>query len=170
MKLIEAMKQCKDLAAKAEDLRDKVGKFCADTNIETSTYPDQRSTIDGWIQSHHDIVKRMAYLRTAIQRTNLATAVTIDVGGVAVTKSISEWIHRRKDLAGLEFAMWGKLTDRNIKEGNLQSSPGGAVTEIRIRRYYDPAARDVNRELYRSEPALINATLEVVNATTDLLE
>jgi hypothetical protein len=170
MKLIQAMKQLKELTTKAEDLREKVAKFCADLTIETPTYPDQRATIDGWIQSHGDIVKRIGELRLAIQRTNLATPVTIELNGVSVTKPIASWIHRRRDLAALEGTMWSKLTDRNLKEQNLQTAPGGAVTEVRIRRYYDPSQRDQKRELYRSEPSIIDGTLEVVNATTDLME
>lgn len=170
MKLIQAMKQLKELTIKAEDLREKVGKFCADLTIETPTYSDQRATIDGWIQAHADIVKQIGALRFAIQRTNLATSVTITLDGVSVTKTIAEWIYRRKDLAAMEGAMWAKLTDRNLKEQNLQTAPGGAVTEVRIRRYYDPAQRDAKRGALREEPSIIDGTLEVVNATTDLME
>lgn len=170
MKLIQAMKQLKELMTKAEDLREKVKKFCADLTIETPTYPDQRATVTGWIQSHGDIIKRIGELRLAIQRTNLATMVTIELDGKPVTKPIASWIYRRKDLATLEGTMWAQLTDRNLKEQNLQTAPGGAVTEVRIRRYFDPAERDTKREQYRSEPSIIDGTLEVVNATTDLME
>lgn len=170
MKLIQAMKQLKELAAKAEDLREKVGKFCADLTIETPTYTDQRQTVASWIQCHSDVLKRMGELRLAIQRTNLATSVTIELDGKQVTKPIAAWIHRRRDLATAEHAMWSKLTDRSLKEQNLQTAPGGAVTEVRIRRYYDPAERDMKRELFRIEPSRIDATLEVVNATADLIE
>jgi len=170
MKLIHAMKQLKELAKKAEDLRGKVSEFCADLNIQTPTYPDQAATVAGWLQAHHDILAKILELRVAIQRTNLATPVTIELDGQQVTKSLAEWIHRRRDLAKFEAEVWGKLTDRGLKEQNLQTAPGGAVTEVRIRRYYDPAQRDAKRELYRAEPSIVDATLEVVNATTDLME
>jgi hypothetical protein len=170
MKLIQAMKQLKELTTKADDLREKVKKFCADLTIETPTYPDQRATVAGWIQAHGDVVKRIGELRLAIQRTNLATSVTIELDSKQITKPIASWIHRRRDLATLEGTMWSQLTDRNLKEQNLQTAPGGAVTEVRIRRYFDPAERDAKRELYRGEPSIIDGTLEVVNATTDLME
>lgn len=170
MKLIQAMKQLKDLAIKAEDLRGKAGQFSADLNIETPTYPDQRRQIAEWIQSHSDLLKEILRLRVSIQRTNLATPVTIELDGKQVTKSIAEWIHRRRDLAKLEMDMWAKLTDRGLKEQNVQTAPGGAVTEIRIRRYYDPAEKDRKLALYRSEPSVIDSTLEVINATTELVE
>jgi hypothetical protein len=170
MKLIQAMKKLKDLAVKAEDLRAKVGQFCADLTIETPTYTDQKAQIDSWIQSHSDILKEILRLRVALQRTNIATPVTIVLDNQPVTKSLAEWIHRRRDLAKQEQEMWGRLTDRNLKEQNLQTTPGGAVTEVRIRRYYDPQLRDQKRDFYRSEPSRIDADLEVVNATTDLIE
>lgn len=164
------MKQLKELTVKAEDLRKKAGEFCADLTIETPTYPNQRETVDGWIQAHSDVLKHIGYLREAIARTNLATKVTIELDGKQVTKSITGWIYRRKDLANMEGLMWARLTDRSLKEQNLQTAPGGAVTEVRIRRYYDPAQRDRMRDLFRVEPSVIDGTLEVVNATTDLME
>lgn len=170
MKLIEAMKKLKDLNVKAEDLRAKVAANAACLSIETPLYgADQKATVDGWIQAHSDILQEILKLRVAIQRTNLATPVTIEVGGKQVTKNIAEWIHRRRDLAKLDMDMWSKLGDRGLKEQNVQTSPGGPVTEIRVMRFYDPKQRDEKVGVYRSEPSVIDATLEVVNATTDLV-
>lgn len=170
MKIIEAMKKLKDLAAKATDLRMKIGQYCSDLSIETPTYPDQRLRVSEWQQSHHDVLTEIERLREAIQRTNLATMVTIDIGGRSVTKSIARWIHRRRDLAKLEESAWRQLGDRGLKESNVQTSPGGTVTEVRIRRYFDPQERDRKIDLYRSEPSIIDGTLEVTNAITDLIE
>lgn len=170
MKLIQAMKKLKDLAVKSEDLRKKVALNCADLTIETPQYPDQKAVIAGWIQAHSDILKETLKLRFAIQRTNLATPVTIELGGVQVTKSIAEWIHRRRDLAKFEMEMWSRLGDKNLKEQNVQTTAGGIVTEVRIRRYFDTAQRDAKLDLFRTEPSIIDGALEVVNAVTDLIE
>jgi hypothetical protein len=169
MKLIEAMKKIKDLQRKAEDLRTKVGVHCADVTVETPLYTDQRKQVSEWLQAHSDILKEILGLREAIQRTNLETRVTITLGDHAVTKSIAAWIHRRRDLATLELEAWKKLTDRGLKEGILETSQGQR-TEVKIRRYYDAKERDTKIELYRSEPHVIDATLEVTNAVTDLIE
>ena len=40
------------------------------------------------------------------------------------------------------------------------------MTEVKIVRYFDPVERDRMIALYRSEPSLIDGTLEIVNATT----
>lgn len=170
MKIIEAMKQIKDLQRKAEDLRKKVAVHCAGLNFKTPTYgQEQRSTVDGWVQAHRDIVQEILRLRVAIQRTNIQTPVTIKLGDNSVTKSIAEWVHRRRDLAALDATMYQQLGDRGLKEQVGRDTQGNPI-EIRIVRYFDPKRRDELMEQFRSEPSTIDATLEVVNAVTDLVE
>lgn len=170
MKLIQAMKQVKDLTIKADDLRKKIATNCAHQSIETPTYGTrQKEQVSDWLQAHSDILKEIVRLRVAIQRTNIVTPVTIELGGKPVTKTIAEWIHRRRDLADLEQKAWAGLTDKNLREGRGTDSLG-QVLEVKIVRNYEPAERDKKIELYRSEPALIDADLEVVNAVTDLVE
>ena len=172
MKIIEGMKKIKDLQKKVEDLRDKVKTNCAISSLETPVYGtplEQTAQVREWIQSHGDILKEILRLRVAIQKTNLATSVEIELGGKVVNKTIAEWIHRRRDLAKSELTMWSMLTDRNIKEG-MVNGPTGTPIEIKVVRFYDPKERDNKRELYVSEPSVIDGRLEVVNAITDLLE
>jgi hypothetical protein len=169
MKIIEAMKQIKDLSRKAEDLRTKISKCSADLDHETPLYPDQYTKVGEWVQGHSDILKEILKLRVAIQRTNLATEVTIELGGKAVTKSIAEWVHRRRDLAGIELLAWKHLTDRGLKEGTFVQSTG-EKKDVKIRRYYNPEQRDKQLDLFQSEPVLIDSKLEVINAITDLIE
>lgn len=169
MKLIEALKQLKDLARKAEDLRNLVKQHCATSTIENPTYPDQRLKVDTWLQAHRDLLKEILRLRIAIQKTNLATMVPIELNGKTVEKSIAEWIHRRRDLAKAELDSWSMLTDRNIKEGMVQG-PGGTPIEMKIIRFYDPAQRDNMKSALASEPIIIDGRLEIANAVTDLIE
>lgn len=169
MKIIEAMKKIKDLQVKAEDLRQKIGKHCADLSFETPLYPDQRVVVAGWLQAHSDILKEILRLRFAIQKTNIATSVVVVLGESNVTKTIAEWIHRRRDLAKLDQGAWASLGDRGLKEGQTQTTQGEKM-DVKIRRYFDPLERDKKVDLYRSEPSVIDATLEVTNAITDLIE
>lgn len=170
MKLIQAMKAIKLLMAKADDLKDKVSKHCADLSIETPAYPNQAAQVTEWMQSHHDTMKDILRLRVAIQRTNLMTPVAISLAGQTVTQSLAAWIHRRRDLANQEMLIWQALGDRGLRESNFQAVAGSPVTtEIRIRRYFDPVQRDNKLAEYRSEPMTIDGALEVMNATTDLI-
>lgn len=169
MKIIEAMKQIKDLQLKIADIKKKVAAHCADMDFETPTYgADQKKQIDEWLQSIHDMIVTILERRIAIQRTNLATPVTIEIGGKQVTKSIAEWIHRRRDLAENEREAWAGLTDKGLRESRVKTTAGDDKV-VTIRRYFDPKTRDEKIELYRSEPSKIDATLEVINAITDII-
>jgi len=170
MKLIQAMKALKDLLSKAEDLRKKVAEHCAAPSTDTPKYPDQRGKIGEWLQAHHDTLKEVQRLRLAIQRTNLATPVTIELAGRPVTHSIAGWIHRRRDLSKLEHAMWSGLGDRGLKEGQVQLQANSQPVQISIVRYFDIEMRDRKVEEFRTESSVIDAALEVTNAVTELIE
>lgn len=169
MKLIEALKKTKDLQRKCVDLQGKVKSYSADLDFETPVYPDQASQLKEWIQSHTDTIREIARLRVAIQKTNVSTPVSIMIDDKAVTKSIAEWIHWRRDLAKTQESLYRELTDRNLKEGMIGQSNGQQMS-VKIRRYYDPKERDKMIEIYRQQPMLIDSTLETVNATTDLVD
>jgi hypothetical protein len=115
-------------------------------------------------------MQEIGRLRVGISRTNLATVVTMNIGGKNVSKTITEWIVRRTTTSGLDAGAWGSLTDRGLKEQDLKPTADSAVTQVRIVRCYDPKMRDDKISIYRDEPGLIDRTLEVVNATTDLIE
>ena len=124
-----------------------------------------------WLQSHSDIIKEILHLKSSITRTNLNTLVTIELGNKQVTKSISEWIERRRELAKLEEDIYRMLTDKGLKETyQNQLTPNAPVTIIKKRLYFDPVERDRKIELYRSEPSIIDSTVEITNAVTELLE
>lgn len=169
MKIIEGLKQIKDLQRKAEDLRTKISKFSAYLSYETPMYVDQKEQVSLWLQSHSDILKEILRLRIAIQKTNLSTVVTIDIGGTSVTKSIAEWIHRRRDLADLGCQSWKMLTDKGLKEG-IATDTQGEKREVKIIRCYEPSLKDKYIELFTTEPTTIDSRLETVNAVTDLIE
>lgn len=169
MKIIEALKGVKELQRKAEDLRGKIQKHSAHLSHETPVYQNQKQQVSEWLQAHSDLLKEILSLRVRIQKTNLATQVAIDIDGKTVTKSIAEWIHRRKDLAQMEEISWKCLTDRGLVETKTRQSTG-EILEIKIVRCYDPAERDKKLDVFSNEPHLIDGKLEVVNAVTDLLE
>jgi len=172
MKIIEAMKEIKELQRKSDDLCKKIAGNCALLDYESPLYgANQQKTVDGWIQSIHDMAKRIEFLRVCIQRTNLATNVEVILGEVPVTKTIAAWIHRRKDLAKAEYNTWKCLNDRGLKESTVPSTvPGVPATQIKIVRFFDPVRRDAMLNLFAGEPTNIDSRLEVINAITDLIE
>jgi hypothetical protein len=170
MKIIEAMKRVKANKEKIADLQAKVAQFCVNLNFETMTYGgDTREKITEWMQSCTDLTQENVRLLCAIQCSNMATFVTIALGERIVTKTIAEWIWRRREYAALDLRTWSQLTDRNLREGTGQNSSGTPI-EVKIVRHFDPVRRDNMVAMYKAEPHEIDAALEVVNAVTDLIE
>lgn len=170
MKIIEAMKKIKSNKQKINDLHNKISNNCANTSLETPVYGEETAAkIKEWCQSCDDISQENIRMLEAIQKTNLNTSVTIELNGKQVTKSIASWVWRRREYAKIDLETWGRLSDRGLKEGFFNTSLGGQ-SEIKIVRHYDPNMRDKMLEIYRSEPHLIDSALEIVNATTDLME
>lgn len=173
MKIIEALKQSKDLMRKAQDIRNKLKEYCADLDMQTPEYgteAQQREQINKWLQMHSDILKEIENLRLSIQRTNLQKEVSVEVkDGQTVTKSIAAWIHRRKDLAALEAESWKGLTNKRLTPQNYKLTAKDEDMKIaNVRKYYDQKIRDEKVEQFTSESSRIDAALEIANAVTDL--
>lgn len=172
MKLIEGMKLKKELQQKAGDLRQKLSKHSAHMDIEGATYgtvEEQQKVIDGWLQSHQDIVKQMRKLGYAIQKTNIETQVEMEIAGKKVTLSISEWILRRRELATMECQAWTALTDRGLRDQKMKRSDGEGHNDVKVVRYFKAKDRDDKIDAFKHEPAQIDRKLEVINATTELV-
>jgi len=174
MKIIEGMKKLKDLTRKAVDLQKKIQTYCADYDTDSPTYKtaeDQRAQIASWLQAHQDLTREIEKLRIAITFTNVTVKVPVEMeDGSNPSKTIQGWILRRRELAAMDRAAWEGLTNRGLKDQAYRpDAKSEQVIVSHVRRYYDQAARDAKVMLYMAEPARIDATLEVVNATTDLV-
>lgn len=170
MKIIEAMKRVKNNKEKIADLQARIAQVCVHLSHETPVYGAETSLrINEWAQSCDDLTQENVRLLVAVRRTNLATMATITLPGKSVTKSLAEWIWRRREYAALDLKTWASMTDRNLKEGQI-STTTGIPLEVKIVRNYDPTRRDAKMTEYRGEPHEIDAALEVVNAVTDLIE
>lgn len=164
------MKRIKANVAKVTELQARIGKTCAHLSYETPLYPDPAAKVAEWLQACDDTSQESARLLVAIQRTNLATRVTIELGGKQVEKTISEWVWRRRKFAAVDQVTWGTLGDRGLKEGHIPQSTGATAVPSKIVRNFDPVQRDTMLDMYRSESSRIDAALEIVNAVTDLIE
>ena len=141
-----------------------------DYSHEEPTYGSvdkQTAKITEWMQSIQDINQEISKLKISIQKTNLATEVTLQIGDVSVTKNIAAWILRRRELAERDLKAWTALTEDKQKFVAIKRNGEDDVSQLRL--YYDPAKRDAMIEHYRSEPGIIDSTLETVNAVTDLI-
>jgi len=176
MLLIEGLKEQKSTIRKMEDLRKKIGAHCADLDCMSPVYgsaEEQKKKISEWLQSHHDLALNLTELKKKIQATNLATQVSIKIGEDIITRSITEWVIRRREVIDLENLAYSSLTDRNLAEKGLRtlgnSDEQKKIQNARVRFYFDATARDENIDLLKTEKDSIDKTLEIINATTQII-
>ena len=177
MKLIEAMKDQKSTLRKMEDLRKKISSYCADLDVMQPTYGtavEQEKKILEWMQSHDDLALNLTDLKKKIQQTNLHTQVTIRVGVNDITHSIVEWIIRRREIIDLQLLAYSSLGDRGLSEKGLRAmgSPDEMkkLQNARVRFYFNASDRDAKIDILKNEKESIDKALEIINATTDVIE
>lgn len=169
MKIIEALKQQKFLLKKADDIRSKMTIQCADMSFDTPQFPDMKAKVAEWTQAHTDVLRECARLKFRIQKTNVMTNLTINLNGNEVTKTLYEWIQRRKEFAHLELKGWECLSDRGLSDRKFTQTDG-QLSEVKMRRYYDPVEKASKVDQLKFEPVAIDAALEIANCTIDLME
>jgi hypothetical protein len=103
-------------------------------------------------------------------KTNLITNVTIDLNGNQITKPIAAWIYRERELCDLDRESWLQLTDKGLKAvvDKNQKDPEKQISRVVFN--FDAKERDNKINQYREEKVTINSTLEIVNATTELID
>lgn len=170
MKIIEGLKKVKHLEKKINDLTEKIGKYCADTELDEPIYADQKGQISQWLQSVHDSTLEIERLKYRINKTNISTLVKIEINGKHIEKSIYEWILRRTKLARFDEGAWKTLSDRGLQALAYRKSQDGTTKQYNVRLYYDPKEKDSKISEFMEEPSLIDGRLEIVNAITDLLD
>lgn len=177
MKLIEALKDQKSTLRKMEDLRRKIASHCADLDVMQPTYgsaQEQEKKISEWLQSHDDLALKLTDLKKKIQNTNLQTLVTIKVGDKDITRSIVEWIIRKREIIDLQLLAYSSLNDRGLSEKGLRAmgSPDEAkkLQNARVRFYFNASTRDQTIETLKTEKESIDKALEITNATIELID
>src|SRR5258705_9408098 len=119
------MKRVKANKEKIADLQLRISEVSAHLDFENPKYgPETATRIREWAQGCHDTIQENIRLLTAIARTNLATSAAITLGGHTTHKTLAEWIWRRREYAALDLITWQKMTDRNLKEGQINTSTG----------------------------------------------
>ena len=175
MKLIEAMKNVKSTLRKMEDLRKKITKYCSDLDYMAPVYGSvdgQKKKITEWVQSHHDLALTLTTLKANIQKTNLATPVTIKIGDNNVIRPIAEWVIRRREIVDLEILAVSALQEisMNTPAHRLVSRDNDQIKNAKVRLYFIAEERDKQLDVLRGEKEMIDKALEIVNVNTELIE
>ncbi|MCK5600348.1 hypothetical protein KAR91_00655 [Candidatus Pacearchaeota archaeon] len=167
MTLIEGMKELKLIEKKIESNKTDVGKYSSGISSEVpafETSDKQRDQVKGFVQSNLDHQKRFRELKKRIDFTNLMTKV--EMNGESFT--IADLLLIRRKLAGSMSSTYKALSTHSgdMRKRNTASASGEKVETI---RFYDEKWRNEGAQHWDNLYHEIDGRLEVVNATTALL-
>lgn len=171
MKIIEAMKELKLLEKRIGSNREQITRYASYASIDDPIFdkdPEiQRKELSSLVQANFDLIEYYLELKERIQKTNLETKVTI--GGVS--RSISQLITLRTG-SGRAYIDTLQALNANTAMNRLNqvkqidmSNPPKAIL------LWDEKEKNEQLKHWQYEVLdKIDSTLEIVNATTDLLD
>lgn len=166
MKLIEAMKRLKvvekRIACNAEDVQ-KYASILSNEKPAFDTEDAQKKEIKSLIQSSNDLVGEYLDLKKKIEKTNIG--VEVEINGKKYT--ISDLLVIKRKLARLVLMNYEAL-NTNAAENKLRHRMTDA--DIKPVQMYDEKFKNEKLREWQDLYDNIDSRLEVVNATTDLIE
>jgi len=174
MMLIEAMKRLRVIQKRMLHNIDNVNKYAAIISTERPLFnseDEQKKEVKEIIQSNLDLMKEYLELKKKIERTNLQTIV--EIGGQKY--SISDLLILKRNLIKLVVNTYDALNTKHAQTklnamALATRSSGGLGETPRIHHMFDEKEKNENLRKWQDLYDNIDSRLEVINATTTLLE
>lgn len=170
MKIIEALKELPLIEKKIAKNIQQIQQYSSEADNGHMSLPfgdaeKQAKEVDSLVQSTNDLVSRSATLRRVLALTN--ATIHVEIGGVS--RTISEWISYRERGFANQLNALRALND-SIAKGNLNKVGFDEQEGIKIARFYDEKDRNEKVLAVEDIQGQLDARLEMVNATTNLVE
>ncbi len=168
MKLIEAMKELKLVEKRMEKNREQITQYSSGLSNEKEIFGSEQKQIDevkSLLQANVDLFNRYLYLKRSIERTNLETKVEFSVG----TYSISELLAIKRRLQHSVINTFKALNTQSA-EARMRTIKIPDNVEVKVVRYYREEEKNLLLKSWMEFFENIDGRLEVVNATTDLID
>jgi hypothetical protein len=169
MKIVEAMKELKLIEKKISRNVDSVQKYSAQLSNERpyfNTPEAQSKEIQSLVQANQDFINNYLELKGKVERTNLEIKVEMD--GREYT--LSELLVLKRKLANLMASTYEAMNDNSAKKSERLMMSRGSEKEVRVERFYDEKEKMSGLRKWQDFVDNIDSRLEVINATTDIVE
>lgn len=173
MKLIEGMKKLKVLEKKIDRNTETIQMYASAPSNEKPTFGnelDQRKQVKELIQSNNDLMQEYLNLKKQVDMTNLQTNVTI---GKREFKLIDLLVLRRglaKRMARTYSALNTNYADARLSNMQRNIALQQGEKPPHAVRFYDEMEKMEALQDWQSLQDEIEQRLEVINATTELVE
>ncbi len=170
MKIIEALKELPLLQKRIDKNIRQINMYASDldrgedTDLPFKTEEAQKAELESLIQSTKDLIAYRASLRRRLAITNANVVVEIE----GMSKTIMEWIEYRERGMNSLINIYQNLTDHNAQR-ILDSNRVDVSKGVKAIRFFDEKERNEEVRKLALIKDSINARLEIVNATTDLV-
>ena len=167
--IIECRKEISLIKKKIKRNIKKIQEYSSAVSTEPfpfETEEAQREQVDSLLKDNLDLARRLMRLKRDLEYTNLI--VTASINGM--TKTISEWIQISRRVGQFYYRTYKAM---NTKQGETRirhTPPAQGGTLPQVVSLFDIKERDENLSWWHDAIEKIDPTLEVVNATTEIME
>jgi hypothetical protein len=169
MKIIEGMKELKLIEKKINDNTGKIMTYSSTVSTERPFFEnekDQRKEVESLIQANTDLVMRYLKIKRMIEQTNLAVTAEFD----GVKYSLADLLVLKRRLGDTLIRTYNALST-NYADTRIRNAPAEIDgKKAQVIRLYDENKKNENLSKLMEFTSNIDARLEVINATTDLVE
>ena len=168
MKIIEALKKLKVIEKRMEKNKSQITQYASMISTERpifDTEEKQRKEVSSLIQANIDLMKEYLDLKGKIEKTNIT--VKVEMGGVQY--SLSDLLLIKRKMAKAMLSTYEALNTTTGQSKMRHASISGERAPQVVQLYDEKdkiAGLDKWQDLYHN----IDSRLEVINATTDLME
>ncbi len=164
MKIIEALKRMKLLEKRIETNNRNITEYSSKLSNEKPIFASekiQEKEVKSLIQANKDLIIEILKLKRSIEVTNLTVTFTAN----NVTDTISGHLFRIRRLNHLIRNTYMALNANKIKPNSMNIS-----NDIKIEKLYDEKEKQDGLRNIMDYESEVSAKLEVINATTDIIE
>ena len=170
MKIIEALKEQKIIVKKVQHNNELLKKYSSKVLCEKpyfDTDEDQRAEVFRLVQGNIDLGNRYLMLKRSIDLTNSTTKVEV----LGNTYTISDLLNlKRFAIENIFLPTFNALNTEHAESSRLIFLRQDSSRDVSIVHFYKEEEKNKNIQAYRDLLDNIDSKLEIVNATTDLIE
>lgn len=169
MKIVEALKRLRVIEKRIVSNQEEIGKYASSPSTERPVFgsdEEQKAAVNALIQSSKDLWAEYMSLKQRVDKTNLN--VKVDINGEEYT--ISELLMIKRKGAPLMVKVYQALNDNKtkLKVDRMTAGPDGK-RPFTV-RYYNETDRNEGIRKWDDLYHTIDSRLEIINATTELLD
>jgi hypothetical protein len=169
MKIVEAMKELKLIEKKIQRNTDSIQKYSSQLSNERPYFntPElQAKEVRSLLQANKDFTDNYLELKGKVEKTNLS--VTVEMDGRKYT--LSELLTLKRKLAQLMVASYDAMNDKSARESQIRVVRSSPDNTVKVERFYDEKEKNDGLRKWQDFYDNIDSRLEVINATTDIVE